>query len=122
MFNVDDPQQIIVHNVNIHNHPPNLEAAQRRRLVQQIRDQIREDSAQKVHQICFDVLVNEAAAAQNQEPVNLRYDRIRSQLNRARNALLPRIPRAADQVIIQYIWTQTWTGWYISFKILEIRT
>ena len=122
LFNVDDPQQIIVHNVNIHNQPPNLEAAQRRRLVQQMRDQIREDPAQRVHQIYFDVLVNEAAAAQNQEPVNLRYDRIRSQLNRARNALLPRIPRAADQVIIQYIWTQTWTGWYISFKILEIRT
>ena len=122
MFNVDDPQQIIVHNVNIHNQPPNLEAAQRRRLVQQMRDQIREDPAQRVHQIYFDVLVNEAAAAQNQEPVNLRYDRIRSQLNRARNALLPRIPRAVDQVIIQYIWAQTWTGCYISFKILEIRT
>ena len=41
-----------------------------------------------------------AAAAQNQEPVNLRYDSIRSQLNRTRNALLPRIPRAVGQVII----------------------
>ena len=42
-------------------------------------------------------------AVQNQEPVNLRYDSIRSQLNRARNALLPRIPRAVDQVVIQDI-------------------
>ena len=41
-----------------------------------------------------------AAAVQNQEPVNLRYDSIRSQLNRTRNALLPRIPRAVGQVII----------------------
>ena len=47
---------------------------------------------------------------------------MRSQLNRARNALLPKIPRAVDQMIIQDIWAQTWTGWYISFKILEIRT
>ena len=62
------------------------------------------------------------AAAQNQEPVNLRYDSIRSQLNRAHSALLPRIPRAVEEVIIPYIWAQTWTGWYISFKMLEIRT
>ena len=27
VFNADDPQQIIVHNVRIHNHPPNVEAA-----------------------------------------------------------------------------------------------
>ena len=87
-----------------------------------MRVQIRENPTQKVHQIYCDVLVNEAAAAQNQESVNLRYDSIRSQLNREHNALLPRIPRAVDQVIIQYIWAQTWTGWYISFKILEIRT
>ena len=124
MFNVDDPQQIIVHNVSIRNHPPNVEAAQRHRLVQQMRDQIRENPAQRVHQIYRDVLVNAAAvaAAQNQEPVNLPYDSIRSQLNRTRNALLPRIPRVADQVIIQDIWAQTWTGWYILFKILQIRT
>ena len=122
MFNVDDPQQIIVHNVCIHNHPPNLDAAKRHRLVQQMRVQIGENPTQRVHQIYCDVLVNEAAAAQNQESVNLRYDSIRSQLNRAHNALLPRISRAVDQVIIQYIWAQTWTGWYISFKILEVRT
>ena len=89
-----------------------------------MRDQIRENPAQRVHQIYHDVLVNAAAvaAAQNQEPVDLRYDSIRSQLNRMRNALLPRIPRGVDQVIIQDIWAQTRTGWYISFKILEIRT
>ena len=70
-----------------------------------MRDQIRENPAQRVHQIYHDVLVNAVAtaAAQNQEPVNLRYDSIRSQLNRARNALLPRIPRAVDQVVIQDI-------------------
>ena len=89
-----------------------MEAAQRHHLVQQMRDQIRENPAQRVHQIYRDVLVNAAAvtAAQNQEHVNLRYDSIRSQLNRTRNALLPRIPRAVDQVIIQYIWAETWTG------------
>ena len=89
-----------------------------------MRDQIRGSPAPRVHQIYRDVLVNAAAvaAAQNQEPVNLRYDSIRSQVNRARNVLLPRIPRAVDQVIIQDIWAQTWTGWYISFKILEMRT
>ena len=89
-----------------------------------MRDQIRENPAQRVHQIYCDVLVNAAAvaAAQNQEPVNLRYDSIRFQLNRARNALLPRIPRAVDQVIIQDIWAQSWTGWYISFKTLQLRT
>ena len=87
-------------------------------------DQIRENPAQRVHQIYRDVLFNAAAAAaaQNQEPVTLRYDRIWSQLNRASNALLPRITRAVDQVIVQNIWTQTWTDWYISFKILEIWT
>ena len=31
VFNVHDPQQIIVHNVRIHNHPPNVEAAQKYR-------------------------------------------------------------------------------------------
>ena len=70
-----------------------METAQRHRLVQQIRDQIRENPAQRVHQIYRDVLVNAtfaAAAAQNQKSVNLRYDSIRSQLNRARNPLLPR--------------------------------
>ena len=69
-----------------------METAQRHRLVQQIRDPIRENPAQRVHQIYRDVLVNAtaAAAAQNQKSVNLRYDSIRSQLNRARNALLPR--------------------------------
>ena len=70
-----------------------METAQRHRLVQQIRDQIRENPAQRVHQIYRDVLVNAtaaAAAAQNQKSVNLRYDSIRSQLNRARSALLPR--------------------------------
>ena len=83
-----------------------MEAAQRHHLVQQMRDQIRENPAQSVHQIFPDVLTNvaaDAAAAQNQEPVNLRYDSIRSQLNRARNALLPRTPRAVDQVVIQDI-------------------
>ena len=64
-----------------------------------MRDQIRGSPAQRVHQIYRDVLVNAAAvaAAQNQEPVNLRYDSIRSQVNRARNVLLPRIPRAVKQ-------------------------
>ena len=90
MFNVDDPQQIIVHSVSIHNHPPNVEAAQRHRQVEQLFDQIRYNLAQRVHQIYRDVLVNAAAAAaeQNQKPVNLRYGSIRSQLNRVRNALL----------------------------------
>ena len=39
-----------------------------------MRDQIRENPAQRVHQIYHDVLVNAvaAAAAQIQEPVNLR--------------------------------------------------
>ena len=42
------------------------------------------------------MLVNAAAAAaeQNQKPVNLRYGSIRSQLNRVRNALLPRSGRS----------------------------
>ena len=73
-------------------------AAQKHRLVQQMRDLIRENPAQRFHQICRDVLVYAAAiaAAQNQEPVNLRYDSIRSQLNRAHNALLPKIPRAVE--------------------------
>ena len=44
------------------------------------------------------------------------------QLYCERNALLPRIPRAVGQVIIQDIWAQTWVGWYTSFKILEIQT
>ena len=124
MFNVDDPQQIIVQNARIHNHPPIVEAAQRHRLAQQMRDQIRENPAQRINQIYRDVLVNAvaAAAAQNQELVNLQYDSISRQLNSACNALLPRIPRAVDQVIIQDNWAQTWRGWYISFKILEIRT
>ena len=89
-----------------------------------MQDQIRENPAQRIHQTYRDVLFNASAAAasQNQELANLRYDSIRSQLNRASNALLPRIPRAVDQVIIQDIWAQTWTGWYISFKILEMRT
>ena len=63
MFNVDDPQQIIIHNVSIHNHPPNVEAAPRHRLVQHMRDQIRENPVQRVHQIYRDVLVNAAAVA-----------------------------------------------------------
>ena len=43
-----------------------------------MQDQIRENPAQRTHQIYCDVLFNAAAAAaaQNQEPVNLRYDRI----------------------------------------------
>ena len=49
VFNVNNPQLIIVHNVSIHNHPPNVEAAQRHGLVQQLRDQIRENPAQRVH-------------------------------------------------------------------------
>ena len=124
MFNDDDPQQIIVHNLRMYNQQHQVEVAQRHRLVQQIRDQIRENPTQRVYQFYRDVLVNEAAAAaaQNQEPVNLGYDSIGSQLNCARNALLPRKPRAVDQVIIQGIWAQTWTGWYILFKITEIRT
>ena len=124
MFNVDDPQQIIVHNVRMHNQQPKVEVAQRHRLVQQMRDQIRENPIQRVHQFYRHVLVNAAAAAaaQNQEPVNLGYDSIGSQLTCAHNALLPRKPRAVDQVIIQDIWAQTWTGWYILFKITEIRT
>ena len=86
-------------------------------------DQIREKLAHRVYQIFRDVLVNGAVVAgvQNQEPISLKYNSSRSKLNRARNALLPRTPRAVDQVIIQDIWAQTWTGWYISFKILEIR-
>ena len=89
-----------------------------------MRDQIRENPTQRVHQFYRDVLVNAvaAAAAQNQEPVNLGYDSIGSQLNCTGNALLPRKPRAVDQVIIQDIWGQTWRGWYILFKITEIRT
>ena len=52
-----------------------MEAAQRHHLVQQMRDQIRQNPAQNVHQIFPDVLTNVAvdtAAAQNQEPVNCR--------------------------------------------------
>ena len=48
-----------------------------------------------------------AAAAQNQKPINLRYDGIKSRLYCARNALLPRIPRVVEQVIIQDILAQT---------------
>ena len=61
-----------------------MEAAQRHRLVQQMRDQIRENPAQRINQIYRDVLVNAvaAAAAQNQELVNLQYDSISRQLNR----------------------------------------
>ena len=84
MFNVDDPQQIIVHNVSIHNHPSNVEVVQRHCLVQQIHDQIGQNPVRRIHQIYRVVLVNAAAvaAAQNQEPVNLQYGSIRSQLNR----------------------------------------
>ena len=77
-----------------------------------MRDQIGENPTERVHQFY----------RENQEPVNLGYDSIGSQLNCARNALLPRKLRAVDQVIIQDIWAQTWTGWYILFKITEIRT
>lgn len=112
-FDVNDPPEIIevIYDADAHNHPPMEQIINKQIVTSRIKDSVITNPSEPIRRL-YDAAI--ALEERNDNPLPLEdiptFQRIESQLKRAKYSHVPEIPHGVENVIIENEWGQTWQG------------